>query len=145
VTNNVTGKRCRPVLTDLVAPPYMSMTIPPPYLLRQVSPLFTLRRTSNWHDSDLACTPHPLPLFNTSSGNFGSLYYNLCPSSVLRVDCSMSCGHGSPITIELCHTAKRDVTQFSESGAVVICLKPQLQGSKTAALWVTPISARNMV
>jgi len=60
------------VSTDLLAPPYMSMAIPPPYLLRQAFSLFTLHRTSNLQNSDLDCTPHPLPLFNISSGNIGS-------------------------------------------------------------------------
>ena len=42
-------------------------------LLRQAFPLFTLRKIFNVHNSDLDCTPLPLPLFNIFSGNFGSL------------------------------------------------------------------------
>jgi len=65
-------KPYRPVSTDLSAQPYMSMAIPPRYLLRQESPLFTLPRTYNLHNSDLNCTPPPLPLFNIFSGSSGS-------------------------------------------------------------------------
>ena len=52
-------KRCRPVSTDPLAPPCMFMVILPLYLLRQAFPLFTLHRTSNLHNSDFDCTPHP--------------------------------------------------------------------------------------
>jgi len=38
--------------------------------------------SSNLHNSDLDCTPHPLPLFNISSGNFGSL--QLVPLNTLE-------------------------------------------------------------
>jgi len=67
----------------------MSIAISPPYLLGQAFPLFTLRRTSNLHNSDLDCTSHPLPLFNISSDNFGSLYYNLGPSTQLKPACRL--------------------------------------------------------
>jgi len=77
----------RPVLTDLLAPPYMSMAIPPPYLLKQEFTLFTLRRTYNLHNSDLDCTPLPLPLFNIFSGNFACL--NLCPSTHPKPACRL--------------------------------------------------------
>jgi len=52
---------------------------PPRYFLRQVFPPFTLPRTCNLLNSDLDCTPLPLPLFNIFSGNSGSLSCQLCP------------------------------------------------------------------
>jgi len=82
-------KRYRPVSTDLLAPPYESIAIPQPYLLRQAFRLFTLRRTSNLYNSDLDCTPLPLPLFTISSGNFGSRYYNLCSSTHSKPACRL--------------------------------------------------------
>jgi len=81
-------KRYRPVSTDFLASPYMSMAIPPRYLLRQEFPLFTLHRTYNLHNSDLDCTPLPLPLFNFSC-NSGSLYCKLCPSTHSKPACRL--------------------------------------------------------
>ena len=62
---------------------------PTALLAAQAFPLFTLHRTYNLHNSDLDCTPHPLPLFNISSGNFGSPYYNLCPSTHSKPACRL--------------------------------------------------------
>jgi len=82
-------KRYRPVSTDLLAPPYMSMAIPLRYLLRQEFPLFTLHRTYNLHNLDLDCPPLPLPLSNIFSGNSGSLYCKFCPSTHSKPACRL--------------------------------------------------------
>ena len=65
------------------------MATPPRYLLRQVFPPFTLPRTCNLPNSDLDCTPLPLPLFNIFSGNSGSLCCKLCPCTPSKPACRL--------------------------------------------------------
>jgi len=67
----------------------MSMATPPRYLLRQVFPPFTLPRTCSLPNSDLDCTPLPLPLFNIFSGNSGSLCCKLCPCTPSKPACRL--------------------------------------------------------
>ena len=71
-------------------------------MLRQAFPLFILRTISNLHNSDLDCTPLPLPLFNIFSGNSGSLSCKLCPSTHSKHACRLQYatwtwqGHSDP-------------------------------------------------
>jgi len=68
---------------------HVSMATPPRYLLRQVFPPFTLPRTCNLPNSNLDCTPLPMPLFNIFSGNSGSHCCKLCPCTPSKPACRL--------------------------------------------------------
>jgi hypothetical protein len=94
-------KPYRPISTDLLAPQYMSMAIPPRYLLRQESPSYI---TQNLQLAQLRIRLHSSPpaTIQHFSGNSGSIYCKLCPSTHSKHACRLQYatwtwqGHSDP-------------------------------------------------